>query len=190
MSTFRRFLLGALLLASGTFAGCSTSSDHPDRPREARGGFSVLADSPDHPASARVVADIGEFARKRGFVRQAARPGPPVDPVTGESLPAASERYRLGNVELEVSYQPATHRVSAYLHGPDPRQDRRFITRFYADFDQEYRGRYGSEDPISETGYSDEAREPTPPDRPPGASVPGGPVGEPGTGGPAGPGRP
>ncbi len=177
MTTVQRLLSSALLLSCTLLMGCSSFSDRPARPRGAQGGFSVLADSPDHPAASRVIADIGAYAQKRGFVRQPPMPGPPMDPVTHESLPKSPERYLSGDIELAVSYQPATHRVSAYLHSSNRGRDRRFIDRFYHDFDREYGSSYGGNDPISETGYSDDSGVPPPLERAPGASVPGAPTG-------------
>ena len=191
MTTLRLSLSCAFLLSLGTLAGCASGPARPPRSHTARGGFSVLVDGPDHPASARVLADIGAYAQRRGFVRQPARPGPPVDPVTGESLPAAPQLYLLGSVEMEVSYQPTTHRVSAYLHSGNREHDRRFIGTVYHDFDREYGPRYGGGDPISETGFVDDSG-PTVQERPAGSSVTGpgggqggidGPGGHPGPGG-------
>ena len=171
MTTFR-FPSRTLLLSLAILTGCASPADHAPRSRVAKGGFSVLVDGPDRPASARVLADIGAYGQRRGFVRQPAESGPPVDPVTGESLPAAPQRYLLGGVQMEVSYQPTTHRVNAYLHGGDQKHDRRFIGAFYRDFDREYGPRYGREDPISETGFVDD-QGPTVPERPAQASAPG-----------------
>ncbi len=98
----------------------------------------MLADSPGYPASLRVIADIGGFAQAQGFARQPARSGPPVDPVTRESLPTAPERFLRDSIGLDIYYQPTTHRVSAYLHSAESTRDIKVIQRFYRDFHRDY----------------------------------------------------
>ena len=119
MFPFRRFLTCALLLVVASLAGCEMfsgeawqrpsilSSTPPPRAagpekHEIQAGFSVLLDDPGRPAPERVIADIGTFARQRGFARQSAPSGP--------------ERYVLGNIVLDVSYRSADFHVVAYLH--------------------------------------------------------------------------
>ena len=159
MFTFHRFLSCTLLLPLATLAGCSLlpSGPPPQQKREIQGGFTVRVDGPGLPAAASVVTDIGSFAQRRGFVRQSSKPTPQVDPVTHEPLPAAPDRYVQGNMVLEVSRQPVDHRVSAYLHGFGRKDDRKFIAAFYRGFDQEYAGRYGGADRISESAYADDS---------------------------------
>ena len=163
MPTFRRLLCRALLLSLAALAGCSSlPGGPPPRGRhEARGGFTVRVDGPGLPAAKAVAADIGAFAQRRGFVRQAAKPVPAFDPVTHEPLPAAPERYATANIALEVSHQPADHRVTAYLHGYSTKESTRFIERFYREFSQEYAGHYGGQDRFSESAYADDASGPS-----------------------------
>ena len=169
MSIPRRSLLCALLFISAALSGCGTFIDTGYRPRRStEGGFSVLVDGPDHPSSAQVTADIGAFAQTRGFARQAALPPPFTDPLTRESIPRAPERYARGTLELEVSYQPTTHRVSAYLHDSASGKQRGSIRRFYQDFHKEFAPRYGARDPISESAFSSDQRNNSYDDSPPG----------------------
>ena len=173
MFNFRRFLTCALLLSLAPLAGCELfSSDAWQRPsplsstpppragqekHEIQAGFSVLLDDPGRPAPARVIADIGTFARQHGFVRQSARPAPPVDPATQQPLPAAPERYILGNIVLDVAYRPADYHVVASLHSFSSQLSRKFADQFFQNFDREYGGRYGDGDPIFENDYVDES---------------------------------
>lgn len=143
-----------LVLTLAAVAGCATQPDRP-RHRGSQGGFTVLTDGPGHPASSRVIADIGAFAQAQGFARQPARPGPPIDPVSHEAIPTAPERFQRDKLALEVSYQPSTHRVSAYLHSAESTRDLKAIERFFRDYHREYAPRYGAPDPISETAFSD-----------------------------------
>ncbi len=159
MSISRRSLLCALFLSPVVLAGCGTFGDVRYAPRRgAEGGFTVLADGPDRPASAQVAADIGAFAQTRGFARQAALPPPFVDPLTREPLPRAPERYVRNTLELEISYQPNTHRVSAFLHDSASAKEQKSIRRFYQDFHKEFASRYGPHDPISESAFSNDQR--------------------------------
>ena len=162
------FLSGASLLALTALAGCAMFSSAarqspsplsgrpPPQERqekhENQGGFTVLVGAPGQPTAARVVADIGAFAQKRGFVRQSTRPAPQADP-----LAPVPERYRLGEIVLDVTYRAADLRVSAYLHSFSSGLGRKFTDQFCHDFDQEYAGRYGEEDPILESAYADDA---------------------------------
>ena len=159
MSIPRRSLFCALLLSSAALAGCGTFTDEGYRSRRAaEGGFSVLVDGPDHPASGQVTADIGAFAQTRGFARQSALPPPFVDPLTHEPVPRAPERYARGTLALEVSYQPTSHRVSAYLYDTASSKQRNSIRRFYQDYHKEFAPRYGARDPISESAFSSDQR--------------------------------
>ena len=166
MSTFRRLLSRALPLSVFSvfaLAGCSSLPGGPE-PRarhEARGGFTVRVDGAGLPAAKAVAADVGAFAQRRGFVHQATKPVPATDPVTHEPLPAAPERYATANMALEVSHQPADHRVSVYLHGFGTKENSKFIERFYREFSQEYAGRYGGADRISESAYAEDASGPS-----------------------------
>ena len=175
MPALLRLLSRASLLSLATLAGCALfSGDAWQRPsplsgpappppesqarREVQGGFTVLAEAPDYPSAARVAADIEAFAQRRGFVRQTARPAPQFDPATHQPLPPGPARYRLGGTVLDVAYQPADHRVVASLHSF--KLDRKFTDQFYRDFDREYGGRYGEEDPIFENDFGDDASNP------------------------------
>lgn len=165
MSRFPGFLIFLLGFALTVLSGCVSGPERP-KPRGSQGGFSVLVDGPNHPASARVIADIGAFAQAQGFARQPARSGAPMDPVTREPIPTAPERYLRGEVGLDVSYQPATHRVSAYLHSAESTREIKTIRQFYREFHQQYAPRYGAPDPISETAFSDDSNGPEIPDGP------------------------
>ena len=90
------------------------------------------------------MADIGTYAQRHGYTRQAA----------GGSAP---ERYISGNIFLDVSRDPAEHRVTAYLHSFGTGNDTKTIERFYQGFAQEYGGRYGDAAHLSETAYADDA---------------------------------
>ena len=159
MSIPRRSLLCALFLSPVVLAGCGTFSDVRYAPRRGvEGGFTVLTDGPDRPTSTQVAADIGAFAQTRGFARQAALPPPFVDPLTRGPVTRAPDRYLRGTLELEVSYQPATHRVSAFLHDSASNRERKPIRRFYQDFHREFAPRYGPHDPISESAFSSDQR--------------------------------
>ena len=133
----------ALLLLLVALAGCTEYLGAPP-PQETRGGFTVLVDAAGQPTDARVVADIAAFAQRRGFVHQ----------------PATPERYLLGNIELDVTYDAAHLRVVAFLHTFSHQLSHKFIDRFYQDFHQEYAARYGDEDPIFENDYMDDASSP------------------------------
>ena len=162
MLILRRLSL-VLLVPVVLLTGCSVLPGGP-APRsrhEARGGFTVRVDGPGLPAAKIVVADIGAFAQRRGFVHQNTKPGPTVDPVTHEPLPVAPERYLMGNLALEVSRQPTDHRITAYLHGFGSKENSKFIERFYRDFNQEYAGRYGGSDRVSESAYAEDASGPS-----------------------------
>ena len=160
MSLSRRSLICALLLSPMALAGCGSFADvRYTARRGTEGGFSVLVDGPDRPASTQVAADIGAFAQNRGFTRQAAQPPPFVDPLTREPIPRAPEHYSRDTLELEVSYQPTTHRVSAYLHDSASSRQRNSIRRFYRDYHREFAPRYGSRDPISESAFSGDQRD-------------------------------
>ena len=151
----RRFLSCALLLALASLAGCEMfsgeawqrpsilSSTPPPRAgqekHEIQAGFSVLLDDPGRPAPARVIADIGTFARQRGFA------------------PSAPERYVLGSIVLDVSYRSADFHVVAFLHSFSSQLSRKFADQFFQDFDRQYGGRYGEGDPIFENDYVDES---------------------------------
>ena len=80
-----------------------------------------------------------------------------MDPVTRESIPTAPERFLRGTIGLDISYQPSTHRVNAYLHSAESTRDIKNIERFYRDFHREYAPRYGAADPISESAFSDDS---------------------------------
>ena len=158
MFTLRRFLPRALLLALLSLAGCRSVLNLPPA-AEIRGGFTVSVEVPPQPSAARVFADIGAFAGRRGFVRQGARKAPSIDPATHQPLPPAPERYLLGKIALEVSYDASHLRVSAYLHSGSG-HDRKVIARFYPDFDQEYVPRYGDETTINELNFGDDSSSP------------------------------
>ena len=159
MAILRRSFVCALLFSPVVLAGCGSFTDSHYAPRRgAEGGFSVLVDGPDHPASTQVSADIGTFAQSRGFEREASLPPPFTDPLTREPVPRAPERYLRGTLELEVSYQPTTHRVSAYLHDSNKARERKAIQRFYQDYHREFAPRYGQRDPISESAFSSDQR--------------------------------
>ena len=136
---FAARLLSAALLLSLT--GCTYLTNI--QPQETRGGFSVLVDVPGQPASARVVADIDAFARRRGFVHQGGQPG--------------SEQYHLGEIKLDVTYRAANLRVNAYLHSFSHQLSRKFIDGFYNDFRQQYAPTYGDSETIFQTDYSEES---------------------------------
>ncbi len=132
----------ALLLSlAALITGCAYVTNI--QPQETRGGFSVLVDVPGQPASARVVADIDAFVRRRGFVHQGGQPG--------------SEQYRLGEIKLDVIYQAANLRVNAYLHSFSHQLSRKFIDQFYTAFRQQYAGAYGEGETIFQTDYSEES---------------------------------
>ena len=159
MFNSRRPLLCALLISSAALAGCAGLTDIRYQPRRGvEGGFSVLVDGPDRPASGQVIADVGAFAQTRGFARKAPYAPPFIDPLTREPVPKAPDRYARGTLELEVSYQPATHRVSAYLHDSATSRERKSVRRFYQDFHKEFAPRYGARDPISESAFSTDQR--------------------------------
>ncbi len=99
----------------------------------------MLVDAPNQPAAARVIADIGAFAQRRGFVRQGGQPG--------------AERYFLGKVVLDVAFRASDSRVVASLHGS--RLSRKLVDGFNRDFRQEYARQYGDEDPILENDFGD-----------------------------------
>ena len=171
MFTVRHFLRWASLLSLAALAGCEMfSTDAWQRPspfsgppppppekHEPQGGFTVLVDVPGQPTSARVVADVGNFAQQRGFVRQGAAPAPPVDPAAHQPLGLAPERYVLGKIVLDVSYEAAHLSVNANLHSFSHELNRKFVDRFYSDFHQQYAGRYGDEDVIIEHDYEEDA---------------------------------
>lgn len=115
----------------------------PEPKREVRGGFTVTVDVPGQPASARVMADIGEFARQRGFVHQ-----------SGASSTAA-QRFTLDKIVLDVSYDAAHLLVRAYLHSSGYGGDRKIIAQFDADFQAKYDGLYGDQSAILESDYGD-----------------------------------
>ncbi len=158
MFTSRRLLSSALLISLASLAGCSLlpGGPEPGGARLARGGFTVLVDGPGRPTAAGVAADIGAFAQGRGYARQATRPAAPADPASHEPAPVAPERYLSGGITLEVTRLPVEHRVSAYLRNSGSGNDAKVIERFYRDFVQEYAGRYGGADRISETAYDDD----------------------------------
>lgn len=158
MSILRRSLVCALLLSPTVLVGCGALTDVRYARRVTEGGFSVLVDGPDHPGATQVESDIGTFAQNRGFARQEALPPPFVDPLTREAVPRAPQRYARGTLELEVSYQPTTHRVSAYLHDSTTSRERKTIQRFYQEYHREYAPRYGGNDPISESAFSSDQR--------------------------------
>ncbi len=141
MFTLRRFLPRAWLLPLLLLAGCESVLNI--QPQENRGGFVVLVDVPGQPASPRVVADIGAFAQRRGFVRQ----------TTG----ATPGRYLLGKITLDVAFQPANSRVTAYLHSFSGQLNRKFGDTFYRDFSQQYAGPYGGEGNIVQTDFAYES---------------------------------
>ena len=157
MIALRRLLPCTLLLPLAALAGCAAlSSDYwrgpsilttvPPEPqkqarRETQGGFTVLVDAPGQPAAARVIADIGAFAQRRGFVRETAQAG--------------AERYVFGQTTLEVAFRSSDSHVVASLHGF--RLNRKFVASFYLDFDREYAPRYGDEDPIIESDFGDDS---------------------------------
>ena len=168
MFTFPRFLNCALLFLIIGMAGCSFFSDDdsqrpspfnkppprlPEPKQEVRGGFTVPVEVPDQPAAPRVMSDIGTFAQARGFIRQGAQASFKVDPLTHQPAGGSSERYLLGKVFLEVSYDPAHLRVVAYLHSAGSGRDRKTINQFYQDFAQQYAGRYGDQAAIVESDF-------------------------------------
>ncbi len=138
MSNARRFLLLSL---AALVTGCTYLTNI--QPQETRGGFSVLVDVPGQPASARVVADIDAFARRRGFVHTGGQPG--------------SEQYHLGEIKLDVTYRAANLRVNAYLHSFSHQLSRKFIDGFCNDFRQQYGPAYGESETIFQTDYSEES---------------------------------
>ncbi len=154
----RRFLPCVLLPALVALAGCEAfSSDYWQSPSvlgkappaqekpsklENKGGFVVFVDGPGQPPAARVAADIGAYAQSRGFTRRSA-------------AGAVPERYVQGAIFLDVAYQPAEHRVSAYLHSA--KFNRKLNDEFYQGFDGRYGRSYGEEDPILESDYVDDA---------------------------------
>ena len=151
MFSFRRFLSCALLLA---LAGCTPYFGLPT-PQENGGGFTVLVDVPGQPASARVVADVGAFVQRRGFVRDGTGTATRSNPAAQPPPAPAPERYRLGKITLDVVYQPAHLRVVAYLHTFSHQLNGRFVDDFYRDFSREYAARYGDEGTIIENDYED-----------------------------------
>ena len=164
MSIFRRLIACVCLCSLSALGGCAvTSSDFwqspsilttrpppppPEAKREIRGGFTVAVDVPGQPTSARVISDIGAFARQRGFVLQGANPAPP-------------QRYVSGKIILEISYDAAHLRVSAYLHSSGNGSDRKLIGQFDADFQEKYAGVYGDQSAISESDYGDNVTGPS-----------------------------
>ena len=159
MAILRHSFICALLFSPVVLAGCGSFSDVGYTPRRgAEGGFSVLVDGADHPAATQVTADIGTFAQSRGFGREASLPPPFTDPLTREPIPRAPDRYVSGTLELEVSYQPTTHRVSAYLHDSANARARKVIRRFYEDYHRNFAPQYGQRDPISESAFSCDQR--------------------------------
>ena len=132
--------------------GCATMLNI--QPQETTGGFYVLVDVPGQPAASRVVADVGAFAQRRGFVRQSVSPAPTSDPAAHQPLPPAPERYKLGKITLDVTYQADHLRVAAYLHSFSSQLSHKFIESFDEDFAQEQAGRYGDQDTIFETDFS------------------------------------
>lgn len=149
MFTLRCFLCAVLLSTGFALAGCEYLSNV--EPQENHGGFNVLVDLPGQPTAPRVFADIGTFARQRGFVRTTAPAAPPVDPAAHQPPPPAPERYVLGKITLDVTYDTTHLWVSAYLHGFSHRLDHKFIDNFYQGFAQENAGRYGDTDTIIES---------------------------------------
>ena len=129
------------LLAALTVTGCTYLTNI--QPQETRGGFSVLVDVPGQPASARVVADIDAFARRRGFIHQGGQPG--------------SEQYHRGEIVLDVTYRAANLRVNAILHSFSHQLSRKFIDQFYNDFHQQYAPAYGEGETIFPTDYSEQS---------------------------------
>ena len=69
-------------------------------------------------------------------------------------------RYKFGKIVLDVTYDVAHLRVSAYLHSPGSSAERKVIDRFYRDFYQEYATQYGGEGSIVEDDYSGEGGQP------------------------------
>ena len=136
MSTARRLLL---LSFAALISGCTYLTNI--QPQEARGGFSVLVDVPGQPASARVVADIDAFARRRGFAHVGGQPG--------------SEQYREGDIHLDVAYRAANLRVNVYLHGFSHRLSRKYADQFYHDFRRQYGPAYGEGETIFQTDYEE-----------------------------------
>ncbi len=167
MPALRRLLSCALLLPLIALAGCAVfSSDYwhgpsalgtpPPEParqekRDTQGGFTVLVEAPNQPSASRVLADVGAFAQRRGFVRQAVQPG--------------AERYVSGKIVLDVTFRASDSRVVVSLHSS--RLSRKFVEDFYHGFHQEYARQYGDEDPIIESDFGDEQ------DNAPGGANPG-----------------
>ena len=108
--------------------------------RDTQGGFTVLVDAPNQPTDARVLADVGAFAQRRGFVRLASQPG--------------VERYVSGNIVLDATFRASDSRVIISLHSS--RLSRKFVEGFNRDFHQEYARQYGDEDPIVESDFGDD----------------------------------
>ena len=169
MLIFHRLLfclsLSGLLAA---LSGCDTfSSDGGGRPsilnapppprpekHERGGGVAVLVGLPGQPTAARAVADLGAYAQARGFVQQAIDGAQP--PAAGSSDPSP-KHYLLGEIKLDVVYQAADLRATAFLHGLGSRMNRRFVDEFYQGFCQEYAPRYGAEASIIENDYTEDA---------------------------------
>lgn len=109
---------------------------------ESLGGFSVLVDAPGQPAAARVVADVGAFAQRRGYVQL--------------SSTATAARYSSGKIVLDVFFREADSHVIAQLHCVG--LSRRVAEDFYRDFNREYAPRYGEENPIIATDFAPYSR--------------------------------
>jgi hypothetical protein len=154
-------LTGCVLFSPEAWQGPSPLSAKPPTAAhheklEDQGGFTVLVEAPGSPPAARVMADVGTFALRRGFARQGVgttgTPGLAQHP--GE--PSVPETYVLDNIQLDVAYRASDLRVVARLHSS--RLSRKFVDAFCRDFDQEYGKRYGEDDPIIEDDFVDDGR--------------------------------
>ena len=140
----------ACLLLLIPLTGCRSVLNLPP-PQETRGGFTVAVNVPGQPTAAQVFADVGAYARGRGFVRQGAPSAQPAP---------APERYLSGKITLDVVYDAEHLSVVADLHSFSHQLGRKFIGEFYQGFRQQYGGSYGDEGVIVENENTDDTGSP------------------------------
>ena len=104
----------------------------------------MLVDAPGQPSAARAVADIGAYARQRGFVQIAAN---------NEAV-----RYASGKVLLDVFLRESDLHVIALLHCVG--LSRGYAEDFYRGFNREYAPRYGEENPVIANDFEPFVRPP------------------------------
>ena len=123
-------------------------------PVVSHGQFSVAASPGSSRRSVQTVfADVGAFARKRGFLREPSRNFDLSSPVADKPNTFqrhsyylnldSSNKYPHAGITLQIVHWHGSRRVGIELFGTYGGRYQKVTDQFVSDFDQEFSGRYG-----------------------------------------------